>query len=500
MHNKKTMVITILLLVGFIPYYSLAVYARDKISKHPTAFELLDRYAENQGKLKSFIIRTESSSMNEITDVAEDGTVSLSSTKGNWEIEFRYEDNGDDFRAYLCPRHLESASDGSLVPEDRCDIDLWDGEIYIEHSKRPTVDDSSSYISSDKQYIKNNIAIGYPGPGLFLGWLYGDVEPFDSILKQANSISVRSALERVGSEECYVIDANTKHGTYTIWLDPKHGYSIAKADIHKGPKALCFGRPLEYYIYAPTDRDISIRNVRFESKEDIWIPMETHFLIDSKGWPHEGSKRNTVQNIQQKITKLLLNPDHDTLDSFVPAIENGTSLRIVEAPGIEYKWQEGMKLIIDEWDGSIKYVPEDWSILVNVGKPLPQFQDIELRLPAEHIKYRAIILCFFDMEQRPSRSCIIRLAKNAEKLKQQGIIVVAVQASKVDKNKLNDWVKKNSIPFHFGTIEDEEEKIRFKWGVKSLPWLIMTDNKHIVLEKGFGINELEEKLIKEKKP
>jgi len=39
-------------------------------------------------------------------------------------------------------------------------------------------------------------------------------------------------------------------------------------------------------------------------------------------------------------------------------------------------------------------------------------------------------------------------------------------------------------------IQGDEEKIRFTWGVKFLPWLILTDKQHIVQADGFSINEL----------
>jgi len=29
------------------------------------------------------------------------------------------------------------------------------------------------------------------------------------------------------------------------------------------------------------------------------------------------------------------------------------------------------------------------------------------------------------------------------------------------------------------------------WGVKSLPWLILTDRKHVVTTEGFGLNNLD---------
>ena len=43
-------------------------------------------------------------------------------------------------------------------------------------------------------------------------------------------------------------------------------------------------------------------------------------------------------------------------------------------------------------------------------------------------------------------------------------------------------------------IEADAEQIRAAWGVKSLPWLILTDNKHIVTAEGFGLAELGERL------
>ena len=88
----------------------------------------------------------------------------------------------------------------------------------------------------------------------------------------------------------------------------------------------------------------------------------------------------------------------------------------------------------------------------------------------------------------------MQLAKQAEQLKQKGIIVVAVQASKIDENKLNDWVKKYKIPFPVGMVQGDVEKSRFAWGVRSLPCLILTDRKHVIRAEGFGINALNEKI------
>ena len=43
-------------------------------------------------------------------------------------------------------------------------------------------------------------------------------------------------------------------------------------------------------------------------------------------------------------------------------------------------------------------------------------------------------------------------------------------------------------------IQGDEEETRFNWGVKSLPWLILTDSKHIVVAEGFGLDSLDDKI------
>jgi len=129
-----------------------------------------------------------------------------------------------------------------------------------------------------------------------------------------------------------------------------------------------------------------------------------------------------------------------------------------------------------------------------MGKALPNIEDLGLLEKQIDAANRRILICCFDIEQRPARRCVIQLAKQAEQLKQKGVVVVIVQASKVDENKLKDWIKENNIPFPAGMIEGNPEEIRFTWGVKSLPWLILTDKQHVVRAEGFALTELDEKL------
>ena len=88
----------------------------------------------------------------------------------------------------------------------------------------------------------------------------------------------------------------------------------------------------------------------------------------------------------------------------------------------------------------------------------------------------------------------MQLANQAEQLKEKRIIVTAIHAAKVEQAKLKKWIKENKITFSIGTIAAQEEQICFNWGVKSLPWLILTNSGHIIRSEGFQINDLDEKI------
>lgn len=129
-----------------------------------------------------------------------------------------------------------------------------------------------------------------------------------------------------------------------------------------------------------------------------------------------------------------------------------------------------------------------------VGKLLPNPKALGIDLSGKNVRNKRVLVCFWDMNQRPSRNYLLRLAKQAEELKQKGLIVIAVQASQVKTNDLNAWLKKNHIPFLVGMIQSDEEKSRFMWGVTSLPWLILTDREHVITAEGFALRELDDKL------
>ena len=129
-----------------------------------------------------------------------------------------------------------------------------------------------------------------------------------------------------------------------------------------------------------------------------------------------------------------------------------------------------------------------------LGKSIPNIS--ELGIKSEAAKDKAMLICFFDYEQRPSRNCILELNKKAKELKGKDIEIVAIHASNIKQEVLDEWIKDNNIDFSVGMIKEDVEQTKFNWGVKALPWLILTDKKHVVQAEGFSINELDDEIAK----
>ncbi len=129
-----------------------------------------------------------------------------------------------------------------------------------------------------------------------------------------------------------------------------------------------------------------------------------------------------------------------------------------------------------------------------INKQLPLIENLFKGFMPEKIKDKNVLVCFWDYEQRPSRNCILELTKKTEQLKEKDIEIIAIQSSKIELEPFDKWIQENNIPFTIGAIPSDQEKTQLEWGVKSLPWLILTDKNHKVTAEGFGIAELDEKI------
>lgn len=147
-----------------------------------------------------------------------------------------------------------------------------------------------------------------------------------------------------------------------------------------------------------------------------------------------------------------------------------------------------IKIVVGPRDSNGRFIPAKPPSLT--GKPLPPLKDLGAEPPASSYKDKIVLLCFFDMNQRPSRHCLSTLAKRAQDLKQRGVTIIGVQAAEADANALAQWLKEQGITVPVGSIKGDARKAAFAWGVQSLPWLILTDPQHTVRAEGFSMDEM----------
>ncbi len=129
-----------------------------------------------------------------------------------------------------------------------------------------------------------------------------------------------------------------------------------------------------------------------------------------------------------------------------------------------------------------------------LGQPLPGLEAIQVDWNPADDAGKMLAVCFFDVQQRPSRNCLVQLAQKTELLAKHGAVLLGIQATKQEQDGLQEWLQNNGMPLPIGTLRTDEEETRCAWGVQSLPWLILADKNHIVRAEGFSLDELESKI------
>ena len=133
------------------------------------------------------------------------------------------------------------------------------------------------------------------------------------------------------------------------------------------------------------------------------------------------------------------------------------------------------------------------------GKPLPDLALVELGSAAAPTG-KPVLLCLFDVEQRPSRRFVKQLAEHYDALRQQGLTVLGLQAAVTTADAFKEWQDSNPVPFPVGRLAAKADNTKWASEVDSLPWLILTDGERRVTAEGFTFDELDAKLKRQAKP
>jgi hypothetical protein len=395
---RRAILIVTVFFVVTVPVCAARTVSNVAEERRPTASELLDRYTDNRDRLKSYIIKAAvwTDYERRIDGRDEGGKIHV-------EIELRF----DGSRQRVCCRQriwMDEAWQGHNTPQDKpayrsilCEGDIWIHYVAGSENEPGTV---SFRIGKSvvEEMFRSNLSRGFGVPAL-RGYFSGDDERIDAVLRDAARMSLRERTERIGASPCWVIDAETNRGDYTIWIDPKRGYNIAKAVVRRKAGNFFYG---DYRLAKGESIHVSLENVRFRLVSDRWIPVAADVREIRELLPvGEGLQ----SKVRYKVKDVVLDPDHDSVRSFVPDdIHNGSKVYLNDG---HYTWQNGE--VVDAQGREIDYRAGQSSSLV--GKALPSLEVFRPGLDPNHTGNKCVLICFWDMGQRPSRNCVCWLAR-----------------------------------------------------------------------------------------
>jgi len=126
-----------------------------------------------------------------------------------------------------------------------------------------------------------------------------------------------------------------------------------------------------------------------------------------------------------------------------------------------------------------------------VGKPIPGFENLRFNASAiDQMRDKPLLVCFWDVDQRSSRQCLQVLQQRKDVLRAKGLVVLAIHCGSQGQERVSGWLEKNHISLTTGTAEGDLHDLLLSWGVRGTPWLILTDEQHVVTNEGFSLEEL----------
>jgi hypothetical protein len=125
-----------------------------------------------------------------------------------------------------------------------------------------------------------------------------------------------------------------------------------------------------------------------------------------------------------------------------------------------------------------------------IGKVIPSLDNIRFdRFEPNQAKDKPLLVCFWDLDQRSSRQCVESLQKQREALEKRGLVVLVIHGGSQPQEQVKDWLGKTSISLPSGTIQGDPHDVLLSWGAKGMPWLILTNTRHLVVKEGFTLDE-----------
>jgi len=397
----------------------------------------------------------------------------------HWKYDLRQRRDGDRYESFgRC--QFEGKLDGHPYAFNEEFRHLVLDDYYLYYSRRDSGRESEAFLGTDVGERRLDLEMQSEN-GSFLQGRTGGI---GSATHHAQAMCDSNEVHYIGQETlggtlCHVVEAKTRYGTFTVWLAPEKGYNALKS------------------LWRKSGRDILRENIRIENQgiaewtetvdavdvqkiDGVFLPVAGRLTGRTKWAGGEESEDHiTVQR-----REIVLHPDFQALGAFQMVLPEGTEARLAGNAQRTFRWSQG------------KFTPDINKYLTRslLGKPLPGLAAIRMDWDLAEATGRMLVICLLDVQQRPSRSIALQIAKQADSLQQKDAAILAIQAAKMDDTAFKTWVKESQVPFPLGMIQGEEEEARAAWGVQALPWLILTDRDHIVRAEGFNLSDLQNKM------
>ena len=323
----------------------------------PTAREVLGNFSKALDNYDSFIMKVRVSTDHTIIRTLASGIQKQEKKKFS-TFETRFE-KGRGFGSSRSWGNVTSTpGEWRKEKEAQYSSKLWDGKnwyIYFRAGVQGRTYEHGTLNIQRKNHVDPKVVLRVidlqsgvtpfmPLYGYFPGNGY---ERIDFILRRPRRISLRKDTHTIPGSTCYVLDASTKRGRYTFWIDPEHGYNLAKAIMRRRRGDLKGNVAEDRVLNKEQRNDLVWDNITFKKIGEVWVPA----TFDMRGeWIYSRKLTSKVRR-HVEMTDIVFDPDHDALRSFFPDdIEDGAEVHVssknhakVYAPGEVYKyiWQDG---------------------------------------------------------------------------------------------------------------------------------------------------------------
>jgi len=304
------------------------------------ARQVMLKFVESQKKLKSYIIKSKSKSTYVYTGIAP--------YNGRGTM-YRHSDIR--FDGYRVKESVTSWGDvgqiNNLAKENAFYMStLWDGEMgyhlsLVEKNRRKT----AKYPGSVQIYKEGNTLPDYVRKthtqsmiSPVLGYVMGNDQDIGTMFLRADAnVKLLDKRSKVNGVDCYVVIAEVpQRGKYKAWIDPVHGFNLARLQSRHKTGDIRNGKTLGKDVHGKEFYEV----LEFQEVKGVWFPKT--FIQKDSG--HDGGYDYDSRGVTQtELYEVNLNPDHDKERSFLTDdIPNGTQVRLEGIPlDVILTWQDG---------------------------------------------------------------------------------------------------------------------------------------------------------------